>query len=427
MNIIYFKNIFLFILFFLKINVFCQEKTQIQKNKTLNKNIHTVLLHLEGDPLSYPIIKLNSLDKLQLSFDDFNDEFQEYYYSIYHCNSDWTLSDLMQSEYIDGFFENKISDYEYSFNTSISYTNYNLIFPEQILKPKLSGNYIISVFTNNNPEEVVFQKRFKILDEKISINAKVKRSTLINERLFSHEIDFNIDYGNLYIPNPYSDIKIILKQNNREDNDITNLKPLFVKQNQLIYDYEEGNTFEAGNEFRYFDTKSIRYHSEKIKEIEFDSNEINVELFTDVSKTFDEFISLGDINGNFIINKQEAWNSEIEADYVNVYFSLLENRRPANGDIYIIGRFSDWDLNDKYKLNWNEKTRKYECKILLKQGFYNYLYVLKENNNNKTNSSYIEGSHYQVNNDYYIYVYFKDIGNNYEQLIGYLKTSSNLF
>ena len=108
----------------------------------------------------------------------------------------------------------------------------------------------------------------------------------------------------MYIPNPYSDIKIILKQNNREDNDITNLKPLFVKQNQLIYDYEEGNTFESGNEFRYFDTKSIRYHSEKIKEIEFD-NEINVELFTDVSKTFDEFISLGDINGNFIINKQE--------------------------------------------------------------------------------------------------------------------------
>ena len=146
MNIIYFKNFFLFILFFLKINVFSQEKIEIQKNKILNKNMHTVLLHLEGDPLSYPIIKLNSMDKLQLSFDDFNDEFQEYYYSIYHCNSDWTLSELMQSEYIDGFFENKISDYEYSFNTLIRYTNYKLIFPEEILKPKLSGNYIISVF-----------------------------------------------------------------------------------------------------------------------------------------------------------------------------------------------------------------------------------------------------------------------------------------
>ena len=212
----------------------------------------------------------------------------------------------MQSEYIDGFFENKISDYEYSFNTLISYTNYKLIFPEDILKPKLSGNYIISVFTNNNPEEIVFQKRFKILDEKISLNANVKRSTLINERLNKHEVDFNIDYGNMYIPNPYSDIKIIIKQNNREDNDITDLKPLFVRQNKLIYDYEEENTFEAGNEFRYFDTKSIRYHSERIKQIKFDSTEINVDLFTDISRTFDEFISLGDINGNFIINKQEA-------------------------------------------------------------------------------------------------------------------------
>ena len=195
----------------------------------------------------------------------------------------------------------------------------------------------------------------------------------------------------------------------------------------LLYDYEYENSFEAGNEYRYFDSKSIRYQSERIKDITTDSNYINVELFSDISRSFNEFISLPDLNGNFLISKQEAWNSEIEAEYVNVQFSLLENRKLSYGNLYLIGRFTDWEIKDKYKLIWNENTRKYECNTLLKQGYYNYLYIFKDNSNNKTNLSFIEGSHYQCKNEYYIYIYFRDIGKTYDQFIGYLKTSSDLF
>lgn len=417
---------FLFVIF-ISINTLAQNKSEVLKNLVIDESVNTALLHKQEDPLSYPIIKLNSEEKLQLSFDDFNTELQDYYYTIIHCNSDWTPSDLMQSEYINGFFENRIDNYEFSFNTLQKYTNYQLVFPEEYLQPTLSGNYIISVFTDNNPDEVVLQKRFMVLEEKISVSANVKRATIIDERSYKQELDFNINHGNMYIANPYSDIKVVVKQNNREDNSITNLKPLFVKQKQLIYDYEQENTFEAGNEYRYFDTKSIRYQSERIKNITSDSNTINVELFTDVSRSFNEFISLPDLNGNFLINKQEAWNSETEAEYVNVQFSLLENRKVSYGDLYLIGRFTDWEIKDKYKLSWNENTRKYECNTLLKQGYYNYLYVLKDNSNNKTNLSFIEGSHYQCKNEYYIYVYFRDIGKTYDQFIGYLKTSSDLF
>jgi len=415
------KYLLIFCVIFISLNANSQE------DNIVYKNIHTPLLHKQNNPLSYPIIKLNTEEKLQLSFDDFNTELQDYYYTIIHCNSDWTTSDLMQSEYINGFFENRIENYEFSFNTLQKYTNYQLVFPEEYLQPTLSGNYIISVFVNNNPKEIVLQKRFMILEEKISVSANVKRATIIEDRQYKQEVDFVINHGNMYIANPYSDIKVVLKQNNREDNSITNLKPLFVKQKQLIYDYEYKNSFEAGNEYRYIDIKSIRYQSERIKDITTDSNTINVELFSDISRSFNEFISLPDLNGNFLINKQEAWNSETEAEYVNVQFSLLENRKISYGDLYLIGRFTDWDINENFKLHWNENTRKYECNTLLKQGYYNYLYVLKDNSNNKTNLSFIEGSHYQCKNEYYIYIYFRDIGKTYDQFIGYLKTSSDLF
>tara|TARA_B100000683_G_scaffold276677_1_gene331521 strand:- start:10355 stop:11638 length:1284 start_codon:yes stop_codon:yes gene_type:complete len=427
MKIYNFINTLLLLLLVSNFTSYSQNNESILNNNIVDKNIHTALLHKINDPLSYPIIKLNSEEKLILSFDDFNRDLRDYYYTIIHCNSDWAPSDLMQSEYIDGFFENRIEDYEFSFNTLQKYTNYQLVFPEEYLQPILSGNYIISVFTNNNPDEVVLQKRFMILDEKISVSAQVKRSTIIDERLYKQEVDFNINHGNMYISNPYTDIKVVVKQNNREDNAIYNLKPLFIKKDHLVYDYEQINTFEAGNEYRYFDIKSIRYQSEKIKDITIDSNNINVKLFTDVSRSFNEFISLSDINGNFLINKQEAWNSETESDYVNVQFSLLENRKISYGDIYLIGRFTDWIIKDEYKLIWNEINRKYECNTLLKQGYYNYLYILKEKSNNETNLSFIEGSHYQCKNEYYIYVYFRDIGKTYDQFIGYLKTSSELF
>ena len=406
---------------------FGQEENIVYENEIFNTNILTPLLHIENEPMSNPIIHLSTEEKLQLSFDDFSEDLQDYYYTIVHCNSDWTLSDLMQSEYIDGFFDNRIENYKFSFNTLQKYTHYNLVFPENYLKPLLSGNYIIKVFTNNNPEEVVLIKKFMILDEKLSISSNVKRATLIDDREYKQEVDFTISHPNVYISNPYSDIKVVIKQNNREDNSITNLQPLFVKQDQLIYDYESENTFEAGNEFRHFDIKSIRYQSERIKEIFSDSNNINVKLFTDISRSFEDFISIPDVNGEFLINKQEAWNSETEAEYVKVNFSLLENRKISYGDIYLIGRFTDWKIKEDYKLQFNETSRKYECIALLKQGYYNYLYVVQDYSNKHTNLTFIEGSHYQTKNDYYIYVYYREIGKNYEQLIGFKKTSSELF
>lgn len=430
----------LFILFFGIETSVSQHAFSIFENKIYHKNIHTPLLYQEGNPLSYPIIHLNSEEKLTLSFDDFNAEVKDYYYTLIHCNPNWTKSDLMQSEYINGFFNNKIEDYEFSFNTLQKYTHYNLVFPQNYLTPILSGNYIIKVFTNNNPEEIVLIKRFMILDEKVNIISNVKRATLIDDREYKQEIDFIINHPNLYISNPYKDIQVIVKQNNRIDNSIDSLAPIFIKKDQLIYDYQDENTFFGNNEFRHFDIKSIRYYSDRIKTIkhynvQFDTikekivsdsnNIIIVQLYTDVSRSFNEYITVPDLNGGFLIEKQEAWDSEIEAEYVNVNFSLLENRKISYGDIYLIGRFTDWNLSPEYKLIFNQESRRYEVSALLKQGYYNYLYVLRDNTNNTTNTSFIEGSHYECQNEYYIYVYYRDIGQFYDQLVGYIKISSN--
>ena len=401
-----------------------QEKNDpiiVLKNQIFSQNIKTVLCYKQEQQLSLPIINLESDEKLLISFDDLNTEKKTYLYTIIHCNSDWTKSNLMQSEYISGFYEETIVNYEFSFNTIQKYTHYNFVFPSKNMKPILSGNYIFKIYDENGNN--VIHKKFMVLDRQTFIEANVRRATLAEYRKTKHEIDFTISHPNLRISDPFSEIKVHIKQNNKEDNAITNLTPQFVMNEKLDYNYEDINTFFGNNEFRHFDFSSLRYQSERIKQINFDSTYNHVYLFNDNKRTYDFYSIEPDINGEFLIKIQEGWKSNTEADYAFVHFNLI-SERISYGDLYLIGKFSDWELRQEFKLEYNSKQKKYEKEIYLKQGYYNYHYALNDTSTNSIDVSFIEGSHYQTRNDYYIYVYYRPIGNRYDRLVGFLKTSS---
>ena len=389
------------------------------ENQIFNNKIKSVVCNKNKLDLSLPIINLSSNDVLTIHFDDLDGDRKDYYYNIIHCNSNWEKSDLIESEYLDGFYTNSISDYEFSFNTVQKYTHYMFEFPNQNVKPKVSGNYIFQIFEEN--KNIVLTKRFMVLDNKVVIDSKIRRATLADFRATRHEIDFSINYNNVNIADPYSEITVHIKQNNSEENIITDLHPLFVKNQKLIYDYESENTFLGNNEFRHFDFSSLRYQSDRISEIKFDSIN-NVYLFNDHKRTFNQYSIEPDINGNFLIRTQEGWNPNNEADYAYVHFTL-EIEEISNQEIYLLGSFSDWKLDKEFKLLYNKETQKYETRLLLKQGYYNYQYALS-NNDAKENINFIEGNHYQTRNDYYIYVYYRPVGARYDQLVGYSKSSS---
>jgi hypothetical protein len=382
------------------------EFEKIYKNETFNQQLKTLLCHKIQDELSLPFINLNAEDQLLVSFDDLDADIKDYYYTIIHCNSDWTASDLMQSEYISGFADEPITDYEFSFNTLQQYTHYSFSFPSEKMKALLSGNYVFKIFEEGG--KTVAYKRFMILETKVTIEAQVRRATLAEDRKTKHEIDFTIKHPNLVVADPFSDIKVTIKQNNKEDNAITDLTPIFVKNNELVYDYEDDNTFWANNEFRHFDIKSLRFQSDRIKEITYDSTFNHVYLFKDRKRPFDRYSIEPDINGKFLIKSQEGWKSSIEADYAFVHFTL-----PV-----------DWELKEDFKLEYNNEQKKYKGSVYLKQGYYNYHYALNDINTARVDVSFIEGTHYQTRNDYYIYVYYRAVGDRYDRFVGFLKTSS---
>ena len=398
-----------------------ENSTTISEDSILNHNIKTVLLHKKEDNLSLPIINLNSDEILKLSFDDLNNELKKFYITIEHYNSDWQKSNLIKSEYISGFFKDEIINYEYSFNTLQDYIHYQYFFPSGNLKPLISGNYKLKVFDSYG--DTLIAKRFMILENKVNIKLNIKKATLSSDRKTKHEIDFTINHPNLSISDPFSQINVIIKQNNKDDNAINNLKPIFIRNNQLIYDYNEENTFLGNNEFRHFDIKSLRYFSDRIKNIESDSLGYNVSLFEDYKRTYNNYSIEPDLNGKFYIKSQEARNSDYEAEYVNVTFKL-KSEFIKDGNIYIIGELTDWRLNKNYQLEYDFNKKLYTKEVYIKQGYYNYHYAINDTTYKYYDVFTIEGSHYQTRNSYEIYVYYKGNSDRYEKLIGFTKALS---
>jgi hypothetical protein len=217
---------------------------------------------------------------------------------------------------------------------------------------------------------------------------------------------------------------VILQQNNRWDNAITNLKPSFIRDNALIYDYDKENVFPAGNEFRYFDIRTIRNLGEGVARIDFLRPYYHVTLLPDEVRANKKFFPYKEMNGNYVVESQDRVNDyDLQCDYVFVHFSLNLPSILTGGTVNVFGALTDWNANKSNQMTWNFKESRYELSMLLKQGYYNYEYVYVEDGSPVANHTNIEGSFWETNNDYQILVYYSDITGRYDRLIGYQQLS----
>lgn len=389
-------------------------------DRVFDNRIKTVLLHREGWELSYPIIRLRSDDRLILKFDLLGDNIETYYYTIIHCNKDWEESDIFRNDYTDGFDDIPIEDYKSSFNTTINYTHYSLTIPNERMTIKLSGNYILKVFPTGDPDNPVITRRFMVTEDAVLISADVHRPLMTSESNHSQQVDFTIRYQGNSIIDPRNNIFAFIIQNGRWDRVAANLVPDFIGNNELRYSsLSEKTTFRGGNEFRYFDIKSIRYQSEYIRSIDFLDRDFHVRLTPSENREFKPYFYWQDFNGKYIVAHQEGRDPDTDADYVNVYFSLPASNPVPGGKLYVSGAFNNWMLNENNLMVYEPATSSYQTTVLLKQGWYNYEYVFLPEGS-ATAVSKFEGDHFETENDYTILVYYRNPRDRYDRLTGSL-------
>jgi len=388
------------------------------ENFIYKENIKSVLLENNSQQLSYPYIALNSEETLRLDFDDLDGGYKNYTYGVVQCNADWTPSSLSYAQYISGFWENPLNSYAYSMNTLQSYTHYACVVPNENTKITKSGNYLLMVYEDFDKENIVLTRRFVIYENMVVVDAHVKRATILSDSRFRHEIDFSINTKGFNIDNPFTEVKIAITQNGRWDNACIGLQPLFVQDNLLIYDYEDKNTFMAGNEFRHVDFRSIRFLSDRIQNLETEYNGYNVYLFPDERRSALRYQSMADINGQFYISMQEANDDDIEPDYAHIYFRLKSDKITQPGDLYVFGGLTDWLCKPEFKMTYSEEEKLYQTNVLLKQGWYDYQYVfLPADSLSVADESVIEGTHAEAGQNYMLFVYYRPAGQYYDRVV----------
>ncbi|MBN2637735.1 MAG: DUF5103 domain-containing protein [Bacteroidales bacterium] len=389
------------------------------QSKVYDPNIVTVQLYPVGEPLKDPIIELNSGQQLQLSFDDLSNQYATYQYSWIHCSADWNSSQLQPIDYTQGFFTENITNYQFSFNTLTGYVHYQLTFPTTEMSPKISGNYILQVFRNDNGhKQLVITRRFFVVNEQVTIQCQESRDMInLADNQKRQQITLTCNTPNTFSDEPQQRFKVDIQQNGRWDNAKIDLKPSAVSPNTLYFDYPEGIIFNGGNEPRFFDMKSYRYLAQNIAKITHETNYYNVWLHTGFPRTGQPYETYSNINGREMITARSDQNPSTEGDYAIVTFTLKMPQIP-NASVYILGQLTGWTYSDENKMEYNKTTQEYEGKLFLKQGYYEYWFSVIRNGDTAGNIGTIEGNHWQTNNTYIVYVYYHNRLPEYDRLVG---------
>ena len=388
-------------------------------NRIFDPNIQTMLLYTTASELATPIIQLNGNERIILNFDDLGENVRDMYYRFEHCTHDWKPSGLHLMDYQEGYNTDYIADYQYSFNTIQSYTHYKLEFPNDRIQLTKSGNYVIKVYVDDNEKYPILTARFMIVEPLVNIVGEVKRSSVVADRNYRQKLDVKVNLAGLQTSNPYRDVELVVLQDNRLDNAKRGLKPSFINGNELVYDFQDELTFDGINEFRYFDAKSVRYRSERVADVQLESDGYHIYLSPDLRRAYKQYSTEQDINGRLLIKNDDMQNAHLESDYVTVHFVMPVDAFLGNGDMYLFGQLSNWEMDERFKIDYNPLELRYEKTLKLKQGYYNYLYLWKYKSQDEATTELTEGNHFETENDYTILLYYKDQSSFSDRLVGY--------
>lgn len=384
-------------------------------------DIHSIEFYQGDNPLSDPMLRLHESGVLTLSFDMLGDMAYSFDYTIIHCNRDWTPSGLRPQEYIEGFTDDRINDYAFSLNTLTPYVHYRLIFPGSQLRPKLSGNYVLMVYRGTlSRANLILSRRFIVVDPFIPIQASVAQNTRQSGLSRTHQmVDIAISIPARLSGFSRDAFRIDIFQNNRKDNAVRGLMPSHVAPGRMTFEYQTETTFEGANQWRNFDIKSYRYQSERVKRIVQQPDGFVVQLWPDARRDRQVYKSEPDLNGRRLIKARSDQNTATEGDYAWVEFFLPWTPPLSHEEIFVAGQLNEWNLDERNKMQYNFSQRGYELSLFLKQGYYNYLYVLRDKTTGKTSVAESEGSFWDTQNSYTIVLYFRQPGTIYDQVAGY--------
>ena len=386
-----------------------------QSSRSFVPSVRTTQMVLNDEWGALPVMQMGSDDVLLFSFDEMSHVYHRYTYRIVHCNADWSRSDLLEIDYLDGFNDVVIDDWENSVNTSQLYTHYEFCIPNDDVSLMLSGNYRVEVFDDGvDSDTPVASFDFSIVEPKVSFEASVSGDTDTSFNEGEQQLSFAVRYPS-FVASPANELKAVVYQNGRRDNVVYGLQPTYVTGDKVEYVHNKSLIFDAGNEYRRFEMTDPHSPGEGVEEVVYIDSLYNAILYMDKPRV--SYSNHRDENGRYFVNTFEGFGTPLEADYVNVHFALDAPRR-SGGEFYLLGDFCGNGFTPENKLHYDDEDGYYFTSIPLKMGVYNYCYVWVSSVDGKVGNVQAEGNFYNTENEYLIYMYYRGFGDRYDRLLG---------
>lgn len=398
-----------------------------QVDKILDANIQTVLVYPKGKPLALPVMRLNSQDELLFQFDDLTAQYQQYYFTIELMDIYWQPVALNPFDYIRGLTQNNIRDYTISSIAQQAYYHYSFNFPTTSCRPIKSGNYLMKVFRQGKLNELVFSKRFFVVEQEVPVTASIQEPFDAAISKSHQKIQVALDLKKVQLVQPEL-LHVAVLQNTRYNDMLVSNAPSFIRGNQMEYNADRDFVFPAGKEARWLDLQNLRFKTDRIAQIQQLGYISNIILKPDQSRASIPYFTFRDLNGQFIISNTEGIINESQNDYAKVLFTYRTNNGlPYQGQsLFLAGALTGNLLDTNAAMQWNPLQGQYEKWLNLKQGYYSYNYILRsEKNPDPLNDfRWTEGDHWETENGYTIFVYYRAAGSRYDQIIGFSSLNS---
>ncbi len=398
------------------------QSSQAQQARVLSSDIRTFRID-NGNAVRglLPVLRLESRDVLNFSFDDLTHEYRRYTYKVEHCDYNWeTTDELFESDYLAAAGnEGIIEDYEQSLNTNVQYTHYRFTFPNAEMRPLISGNYRLTVFRedeDSGEQQPVITSYFFVVSSQVIIHADMTANTEIDRNDKHQQLSMSVKMNGLPLRDVENELKVRIVQNNRWDIAVGQPQPSYIMGDELIWEHHRDLIFKAGNEYRKFEMLSTRYPGMRQESMRWYEPYHHAQIVPDYPRT--HYLFDKDKNGISVIRKADSGTPETEADYVYVHYRLETDYLPDRS-IYINGAWTHGGFIPEYQLHYNPDAKAYEASILQKTGYYNYLYLTVDNRQPFVGKTApIEGDYYQTENEYTIFVYYRKSGDRYDSLVG---------
>lgn len=391
----------------------------------MNTSFKTLKVTLNGQLMPQPVINLaDPSDRIVITFDELSDSHRYLRYSLEHCDASWQPEGLVDSEFLDSFNEGTVDDYAYSQATVVHYVHYTITIPNEQVRITQPGNYLLRVYDESDPEQTLLQARFGVCDYSVPLGATVTTRTDVDTNRGHQQLAVTLDTRNISLDDPFNDLKVVISQNGRTDNSVTLTTPQRLNGKYVIYEHLRPLIFEAGNEYRRFETSSVNYPGLGVVTVSHDTPIYNALLYTDTPRATQSYLYDSTQQGRYLVRSVDTSDPDTEADYVLTHFTL-EMPPVAGMDVFIDGDLTDRRFDPVSHMIYNHATGAYEQSLLLKQGAYNYQYLAVPSGTDRGLEAPIEGDKFQTVNEYTVRVYHRPRGTRFDRLVGVGSVLSN--